>query len=156
MTHFHSENAAENSAAVLGGSTVMNARPRRADRLVLHLLLSGMTFYAGGCGWGEQPEDGPVKSADPAAASKKKRNQVEREVDYHLKGVVQKVDLLRGSVTIAHEAIPGFMDAMTMPFFYSDRAVLESLAPATRLKARFTSCGSPTASSTITSCATWS
>ena len=33
-----------------------------------------------------------------------------------MKGVVRKVDAGSGEVTIAHEAIPGFMPKMTMPF----------------------------------------
>ena len=62
------------------------------------------------------------------AATGKEPDKGTQVTDYPLKGVVKKVDLARGSLMIAHEAIPGFMDAMTMPFFYSDRALLESLA----------------------------
>ncbi len=47
--------------------------------------------------------------------------------DYPLKGVVRKVAKEAGHVTIRHEAIPGLMGAMTMPFSLKDRAVLDRL-----------------------------
>src|SRR5262249_3991373 len=34
-----------------------------------------------------------------------------------------------GEVRIKHEAIPGYMSAMTMPFSYKDRSLLEDLRP---------------------------
>ena len=50
--------------------------------------------------------------------------------DYALKGVVKRVEKELEHVTIQHEAIPGFMDAMTMRFAYKDTTVLH--APARR------------------------
>jgi protein SCO1 len=47
--------------------------------------------------------------------------------DYVLKGVVKRVEKEREHVTIQHEAIPGFMDAMTMRFAYKDKDSLDSL-----------------------------
>ena len=35
---------------------------------------------------------------------------------YPVVGVVQKIDVKGGRLTLRHEAIPGYMDAMTMPF----------------------------------------
>lgn len=35
---------------------------------------------------------------------------------YALKGVIESVDSTRPSVTVVHESVPGFMDAMTMAF----------------------------------------
>ncbi len=48
---------------------------------------------------------------------------------YPLKGVVRKVDIASGEVTISHEAIPGVMSKMTMPFFLKDKSVLEDVRP---------------------------
>jgi protein SCO1/2 len=45
--------------------------------------------------------------------------------EYRLKGVVKKVEFER--LRIAHEAIPGFMDAMVMPFAYKDNEFLKTL-----------------------------
>jgi protein SCO1/2 len=50
-------------------------------------------------------------------------------VDYPLKGVVKRVEKELERLTIDHEAIPGFMDAMKMSFPCSDQALLENLKP---------------------------
>ena len=42
---------------------------------------------------------------------------------------MREVEAKSGLVTIRHEAIPGFMDAMTMPFDVKDREVLDDLRP---------------------------
>ena len=49
--------------------------------------------------------------------------------DYALKGVVKRVEKELEHVTIQHEAIPGFMDAMTMRFAYKDKNLLATLRP---------------------------
>lgn len=46
---------------------------------------------------------------------------------YKLAGVVRHVNPSSGIVTIRHEAIPGFMDTMTMPFTLKDRALLDDV-----------------------------
>jgi len=50
---------------------------------------------------------------------------------YPLKGKVVEVDLANRKVTIAHEDIPGFMPAMTMPFVLleKDAALLPGVSP---------------------------
>ena len=48
---------------------------------------------------------------------------------YTLKGVVRKVDVPAGEVTITHEAIPGVMSKMTMPFTLKDKSLLEDVRP---------------------------
>ena len=57
-----------------------------------------------------------VATADPAGTRQ-----------FAVKGVVRKVEPENGRVIIAHDAIPGFMDAMTMPFRVRDPAVLASI-----------------------------
>jgi protein SCO1/2 len=47
--------------------------------------------------------------------------------DYPLVGVVRAVKKEAGEVVIRHEKIPGFMEAMTMPFSVKDRAILDEL-----------------------------
>jgi protein SCO1/2 len=49
--------------------------------------------------------------------------------DYKLTGVIKRVEKELEHVTIDHEAIAGFMDAMKMRFPYKGRAVLEKLRP---------------------------
>jgi protein SCO1/2 len=48
---------------------------------------------------------------------------------YHLRGKVVSTDPARGEVTLDHEAIPGFMDAMTMPYKLKDPGILSELHP---------------------------
>ncbi|GAC1447817.1 MAG: hypothetical protein NVSMB9_30400 [Isosphaeraceae bacterium] len=49
--------------------------------------------------------------------------------DYKLVGVVRTVDPATGQVTIRHESIPGFMEAMTMPFLLKNHEDLEDVHP---------------------------
>jgi protein SCO1/2 len=48
---------------------------------------------------------------------------------YKLRGKVESTDAAKGEVTLNHEAIPGFMDAMTMPYKLKDASVLSELHP---------------------------
>jgi protein SCO1 len=85
-------------------------------------LALGLALVAGaGCG-GEAARDGgtplvPAKVPGPSTKS------------YPLSGVVRKVEVKSGLVTVRHREIPGFMDAMTMPFDVKDREVLDDLRP---------------------------
>ncbi len=55
---------------------------------------------------------------------------------FTLRGIVQKVDAERFEVTVEHEAIPGYMPAMTMPFpVRDDPQVVQLLRPGDRLEA---------------------
>lgn len=48
---------------------------------------------------------------------------------YALRGVVVDVDAEAGEVTVRHEAIPGFMPAMTMPLQVADPEALSEIVP---------------------------
>lgn len=48
---------------------------------------------------------------------------------YHLRGKVVSTDAAKDEVTLNHEAIPGFMDAMTMPYKLKDPGILGELHP---------------------------
>jgi len=61
-----------------------------------------------------------------AVASCAKKEEVRR---YHLKGRVVSIDLQQSQAVIDHERIPGFMEAMTMPYPVRDRQLLQSLGP---------------------------
>ena len=80
-----------------------------------------------GCG-GEKRGEPTEKRGEPT------------EKTYRVVGEVRKVDAEAGRVTIAHEAIPGFMDAMTMPFRVakSDRSLLEDLREGDKVAATLT------------------
>jgi protein SCO1/2 len=46
---------------------------------------------------------------------------------YKLRGKVVSTDTVKGEVTLDHEAIPGFMEAMTMPYKLKDANILSEL-----------------------------
>jgi protein SCO1/2 len=48
---------------------------------------------------------------------------------YHLRGKVISTDASHGIVVLDHEAIPGFMDAMTMPYQLKDASIISELHP---------------------------
>jgi protein SCO1 len=48
---------------------------------------------------------------------------------YTLRGKVISTDAAHGLVVLKHEAIPGFMDAMTMPYQLKDASILSELHP---------------------------
>jgi protein SCO1/2 len=48
---------------------------------------------------------------------------------YKLRGKVVSTNMAKGEVTLDHEAIPGFMDAMTMPYNLKDPTILSELHP---------------------------
>ncbi len=48
---------------------------------------------------------------------------------YHLRGKVINTNASTGEVTLDHDAIPGFMDAMTMPYKLKDPSILSELHP---------------------------
>lgn len=55
-------------------------------------------------------------------------------VDYEARGVTVEIDRDHGAVTIDHEAIPGFMDAMTMTFAVAPELDLDSIALGERVE----------------------
>lgn len=62
-------------------------------------------------------------------------NEAKPEQRHDLKGTVVGVDRARGKVDIAHEEIPGYMAAMTMPFTVKDPDVLNSMSQGDQVQA---------------------
>jgi protein SCO1/2 len=57
-----------------------------------------------------------------------KKTEQDQTRRYSLKGKVVSVDTKNGYVEVDHEAIPGFMAAMTMPYPVPDTRALSNLA----------------------------
>lgn len=57
-------------------------------------------------------------------------------VAYSLRGTVISTDPARGEVTLDHEAVPGFMEAMTMPYTLKDPGTIGELHPGDKITAR--------------------
>jgi protein SCO1/2 len=56
-------------------------------------------------------------------------NSVPQFKVYKLRGKVVSTDSAKGEVTLNHEAIPGFREAMTMPYKLKDASILSELHP---------------------------
>jgi protein SCO1/2 len=55
---------------------------------------------------------------------------------FPVRGRIVSVDAAKGMVVLDHEAIPGFMDAMTMPYKLKDPSVASELHPGDRINAK--------------------
>jgi protein SCO1 len=51
----------------------------------------------------------------------------EKTTDYTVRGVVRRAEPAKSQLIVKHEEIPGYMDAMTMPFQVRDPKILESV-----------------------------
>jgi protein SCO1 len=91
------------------------------DRIVfLQVFISlALALTMAGCNGSLSPAKAPQQRHDEASSGALTQTQT-----YKLVGVVEKVDVKAGEVTIKHEAIPGFMGAMTMPFAVADGSLL--------------------------------
>ena len=81
------------------------------------------------------------KSEAPAAAPAAEAQPPAEPQRYDLKGKVVAVDKAGLAVTVDHEAIAGFMGAMTMSYPVKDAQLLESLAPGQQMTATVVSSG---------------
>ena len=64
-----------------------------------------------------------AKSAPPASTANSGVKQ------YHVRGVVVSTDATKGEVMLDTEAIPGFMEAMTMPYSLRNPGIISELHP---------------------------
>ena len=85
---------------------------------------AALGFFAAAC---RKPAE-PVPAKPAASAGLEK--------PYPLKGVVVSVDRAGGKVTLKHEAVPGYMDAMTMPFAVAETKILDDLKPGDTVEAK--------------------
>jgi protein SCO1 len=81
------------------------------------LLAVSQTFLIAGCHRAGGPQAAGAVSGAISGEVK----------SYHLKGVIVATDATRGEVEVNSEAIPGFMDAMAMPYKLKDPAIIQDL-----------------------------
>ena len=55
---------------------------------------------------------------------------------FPIRGKIVSVNPAKGSILLDHEAVPGFMDAMTMPYKLKDPSVISELHPGDRITAK--------------------
>jgi protein SCO1 len=71
----------------------------------------------------------------PETASTQAKPVSPGEKRYHVRGVVVSTDPAKGAVTLDAEAIPGYMDAMIMPYTLKNPTILGELHPGDTLTA---------------------
>ncbi|MGD0292502.1 MAG: copper-binding protein [Terracidiphilus sp.] len=91
-------------------------------RLLVSTLLT--LIVLAGCHSEQKPTSQPTSAPNQNIAI----GEFERQV-YHLRGKVVSTDAAKGEVTLNHEAIPGYMEAMTMPYKLQDASILGELHP---------------------------
>ncbi len=65
----------------------------------------------------------------------------EAQRTYEVEGTIRRIDREGRSITIAHENVPGYMPAMTMPFTVEDPRLFAGLAEGDRVRFRFVAAG---------------
>lgn len=98
-----------------------------APNRILTALLLFATPILISCRQSEPEVDGPAELTTSESEATATKSNSKGERSYKLTGVVESLDLETGEVAIAHEEIPGFMPAMTMPFSLAEEPVLEEL-----------------------------
>jgi protein SCO1/2 len=91
---------------------------------ILRLSIIAALGFAAGCTSRTPPGE---EKTSPVAA--KAQSPAVGIVHYKVTGVVRRVKPDSGQVVIAHDAIPGFMNAMTMPFTLKDHSLLDDVQP---------------------------
>ncbi|HVJ07723.1 MAG TPA: SCO family protein [Acidisarcina sp.] len=84
--------------------------------LVLCLAVLSLGVFSSGCRKGQPAASSSASSGAPFKT-------------YKLRGKVVSIDAARSEVTLDHEAIPGFMSAMTMPYKLKDPTILSEFHP---------------------------
>jgi protein SCO1 len=76
---------------------------------------------------------GCKRSSDQNAAQQQPAGDLK---SFPIRGKVVSVDAQKGSIVLNHEAVPGFMDAMTMSYKLKDPGVISELHPGDRITAK--------------------
>ncbi len=99
------------------------------------IVIAGVCLALMACSSQTQQNAAPATSAPPAQAAS-------QEQRYPLKGKVIAVDKSAKKVTVDHEAIPGFMGAMTMAYPVKDEHQLDNVSAGESITATVVSTGS--------------
>jgi Cu/Ag efflux protein CusF len=102
------------------------------------LRTSRLTAFAAGLSALVTACSSPPKQAETSAPATAQAREAQH---YDLKGRVVSVDKTGKTLTVDHEAIPGFMGAMTMAYPVKDAQLLDGLSPGDQVTAKVVSTG---------------
>jgi protein SCO1/2 len=91
-------------------------------------VAASLCLFIGGCSAQSRQTESQTQS--PA------QQQPAQQQRYDLKGKVVAIDATGKKLTVDHEAIPGFMGAMTMAYPVKDEKLLEHLSPGDQVTAK--------------------
>src|SRR5690606_6808742 len=97
-----------------------------------HAPFSLLVFLALGCQSTASGDAEPV--ARPAPAEEQQKDQGET---WQARGIIKRLEPERGTITIHHEDVPGYMPSMTMPFWVESPSQLEGIAVGDTVEFRF-------------------
>lgn len=89
-----------------------------------------------GCGASQTPETS-TSTSEPTVSDTAPEATDEHSPRYTTRGTVEEIREERRQIIVHHEAIPGYMPEMTMPFLVEDLALLEGLAAGQRIELTF-------------------
>lgn len=90
----------------------------------MFFMMSALVLLAGSCRSNPPAETAAVESA----AVEQAPAELTISSIHAARGVIEAIDVDGARLTIAHEEMPDFMDAMTMPFEVDDSAEIEGLS----------------------------
>lgn len=106
----------------------LRIRPRkRQPATVAGLLMAALVVSAAGC---SQPRRQDTSSAAAGTSA---------QARYELKGKIISIDKPAKQLTVDHEAVPGFMGAMTMAYPVKDERALDIVSPGDHVTAKVVS-----------------
>jgi protein SCO1/2 len=101
------------------GVGLLDVRRFRVMSVLGFALLALSMTWVSGC-----KKDAPVAPASSAITK-----------TFKIRGKVLATDASAGKITLDHEAVPGFMDAMIMPYKLADASIMSELHPGDRITA---------------------
>ncbi len=104
----------------------VNWRVKRLRGLISTAAVLAVVVFFAGCRSGAKSGVGAQPGSQPAAKK------------YHIRGIVVSSEVKTGSVTVDTEAIPGYMDAMTMPYTLAQPNIAGELHPGDTITATLT------------------
>ncbi len=103
-------------------------------RVAVGLIL--LPLLLAGCKQSSSSASGASSAAAGASSSAASGSAAGELKTFAVRGKIVSVDAAKGMVMLDHEAIPGFMDAMTMPYKLKDPSVASELHPGDRITAK--------------------